>query len=99
MPVFADSTYQAGASPSRNIVDRTEGKSTPHIAGGPLLCRQIIIVLRNRRLEHRRAEIRCVAEIFRPRVIRQQGETARVTPPDVNVTLLPDLRDRKSVVQ
>jgi len=44
MPVFADSTHQAGAIPSRNIVDRTEGNSILHIAGGPLLCRQIIIV-------------------------------------------------------
>src|SRR6185369_6843294 len=59
----------------------------------PFLRCEIGIILRRRRLKHRRAEIRSIAEILRVGVIREEGPAPSKTPAHIDVTsLIPTLR-------
>ena len=63
------------------------------IASWSFLRGQIVIVLRNRGLEHRRTKIRRVTEVFCPSVIAQKRETARIAPAHVDIPcVVPTLR-------
>ena len=59
-----------------NVIDRAEHETVTDIASEPFLRAEIVVVLRNGRFEHRRSEIRRIAQILRPGVIRKQAQSA-----------------------
>src|SRR5215472_2377625 len=52
LPVPADCLHPPHSLQSRNLVNGTERKTVPYVAGRSLLSRQVVVVLRNRGLEH-----------------------------------------------
>src|SRR5262249_41434252 len=56
-------------------------------------CRQVAVVLRNRRFIHWRPEIRCVGQALREGVIRKKTQSLGITPPQVHIArVVPALR-------
>src|SRR6267142_732654 len=79
------------ASPRRrrigwNVKDTAERKAMPHIASRPFLRRQIAVVLWDRSLVHRRAEVRRISQRLGEGVVGQQAESVRVLPAHIHVS-------------
>ena len=93
LPIFCDRLEQTRLLPARQVVYGAQRETVPDVTTRSLFRRKVIVVLRNGRLEHRRTEIRCITEIFRPSVIGQESEAARVAPAHVEVSgVIPALR-------
>src|SRR5438128_2279269 len=93
MPVFADCSHEAVVVPRWNVVNGTQRKAVADVAGGTALSVEGAIVLRDRRLEHGRAKIGRIAQIFRPRVVCKKSKSAGITTADVHVArVVPALR-------
>src|SRR5215470_3393104 len=85
VPISRDGICDCGTPPARKVVDRAEREAVAHIAGRPLLRREVIIVLWDRRLKHWRAEVGRITQVFRPRVIRQYAEPFRIAAAHIDV--------------
>src|SRR5579884_1040747 len=64
-----------------------------YVAPRTLFRLKVIVVLRNRGFEHRRPEVRGIAQVFRPGVVGKKGEAVLITAADVDVaSVIPTLR-------
>ena len=71
---------------ARQVVHSTHRETVAYIAAGTLLSGQVVVVLRDGGLKHRRAEVGCVAQVLRPGVIREQREPMLITPAHVYIS-------------
>src|SRR4030095_14481967 len=69
----------------RQIVDSAQRKAVPNIASRAFFCSKVVVVLWNRGLEHRRAEIRGIRQILCKRVISENGRTALVAAANIDI--------------
>src|SRR6266851_648627 len=93
MPVLS---YQANPllpPKRRNIVNAAQRETMADVTAGAFFKVQIPIVLGNRRLVHRRSEIRRVGQILGEGVVRQKAEPMRIAASDIHVSgVVPALR-------
>src|SRR5262249_13588145 len=75
VPVLRDELCPLRPAVRRNVVHAADCKAMPHITPGTFFRRQVTVVLRNRRLIHRRAKIRRVGQILRKCVIRKKTQS------------------------
>src|SRR5580765_2990265 len=93
MPVSDDRSYESAVFQRRNVVDRAKGEAMPDITARTPLGIEVAIVLRNRRLKHRRTKIRRVAQILGPGIVRKKRQPLRISTSHVDVTcVVPALR-------
>src|SRR6266478_1913774 len=93
MPVLAYQTNPLPPPKRRNIVNAAQREAMAHVTAGAFFEVQIPIVLGNRRLVHRRTEVRCVGQILCEGVVRQKTEPVRIPAADIHVSgVVPALR-------
>src|SRR5207302_19457 len=84
-PIFRRSAQTTGVGKSRQRIHRAEYKAMTNVAPGAFFRGQGVIVLRNGSLKHRRPEIRRVAQVLRPGVVAEEGQTMREAAADIDV--------------
>ncbi len=92
-PITREGLSQVAGAKGARGVDRTESEAVSDVAGGAFFCIQIVVVLRNGRLEHRGAKVRSVLERFRERVVGEETEAVGIATARVHIAcVIPALR-------
>src|SRR5437667_9954172 len=86
LPVLREPSAEVRSAVSRDGIHGAQREPVPDVATRSLLGIQIVVVLRNARLEHRRAEVRRVGEVLCIGVVGQQAETVRVPAADIDIS-------------
>src|SRR5581483_7861261 len=85
LPMLCHRARPAGILPTGNGIYRAQCETVSHVAAGPFLRCEVVVVLRNGSLKHWRAEIRSVTQIFCPCEICEQGQPVLITAPNVHI--------------
>src|SRR5882757_4463414 len=86
MPVLCEDASPRSRRIGRNVKDTAERKAMPHIASRPFLRPQVAVVLWDRSLVHRRAEVRRISQCLRESVVGQYAESVGILSSHIHVS-------------